>query len=73
MPRPPFAEGRSFVVRPNRYSPSYSPAAGSAESSSLVSLMVERLRDRNKGQPKAELADWENEGGSVTETAPAMP
>jgi hypothetical protein len=35
--------------------------------------MVERLRDRKKGQQKTALADWKSEGGSVAEPAPATP
>ncbi|MDR3394987.1 MAG: hypothetical protein P4L70_08295 [Parasulfuritortus sp.] len=73
MPKLPFAEGRSITVSPKRYAPSYSPVTGSAESSSLVSLMVERLRDRKKSPRKTALADWESDGGSVTEPAPATP
>lgn len=73
MPKLPFAEGRSITVSPKRYSPSYTPVTGNAESSSLVSLMVERLRDRKQGQQKTTLADSESAGGRVTGTAPVLP
>jgi hypothetical protein len=73
MPKPPFAEGRSFATSPKRYAPSYSPAMAGAESSSLVSTMLNRLRNTKNVDQNAALSDWERDGGSVTETAPTTP
>ena len=43
-------------------------ATGGGSASDFASLMVERLRSHWKGQPKAELDDWEGDGGRVAAT-----
>ncbi|AJP49229.1 hypothetical protein PG1C_13915 [Rugosibacter aromaticivorans] len=39
----------------------------------LATLVVERMRNKQKGRQKAELSGWESEGGSVAATNVVAP
>ncbi|MGA7179241.1 MAG: hypothetical protein WBX11_06605 [Thiobacillaceae bacterium] len=51
-----------------RYIPPLVPTERAAASSVFPSPMLEHLRNKQRGRWKAELGDWENEGGSVAVT-----
>jgi hypothetical protein len=51
-----------------RYIPLLVPIGRAAGASVFPSLLLERLRNKQRGRWKAELGDWENEGGSMAAT-----
>lgn len=48
-----------------RFIPPLAPIGGAAVASMFASLMVERLRTKEEVRQKAEVSNWEDEGGSV--------
>jgi hypothetical protein len=51
-----------------RYIPPLVPIGRAAGTSVFPSLMLERLRNKQRGRRKAALDDWENEGGNMVAT-----
>lgn len=52
----------------SRFIPPPSPIAGTGTASVFISLMVARLRNIQAERQKAELEEWEDEGGSLPAT-----
>ena len=49
------------------------PIGGGAIVSNFSSLVVDRLRNKEKGRQRAELDDWEGEGGRVAASHAVAP
>lgn len=56
-----------------RFIPPQAPIEEGAADASLSWPALEHLRNRKQGRQKAELSDWEDEGGSLAEPPPSLP
>jgi len=56
-----------------RFIPPFVPIGGAAGVSAFTLLMLERLRNKQKGPLKASLDDWENEGGCMAARDVSVP
>ena len=56
-----------------RFMPPFVPIGGTAGVSAFALLMLEHLRNKQKGRRKAALDDWGNEGGRMAASDVAVP
>lgn len=67
-----FLERIPFMTNYSRFIPPPSPSVGTETASVFTSLMAVRLRNIQVERQKAQLNDWEDEGGSVPATDAAL-